>query len=232
MEPSTQETPSPARTGSHGQSFVPALGLSFLTRFYDPLVRFALREDEMRRRLVLQAGIAPQMDVLDLGCGTGTLLLALKRMVPEARVHGVDVDPEILAIARDKIDRAGLDVALHQGGAGGLPFPSARFDRVLTSLVLHHLTTEEKRSALRDVRRVLRPGGELHVADFGRPQNALMGLLSYGVQLFDGADRLAVNLEGRLPELVREAGFDSIALHGDQMTPFGTLAFFSARHPG
>lgn len=232
MEKSMQETRPSSGSERQPHSFVPALGLSWLTRFYDPLLRLALREDELRRRLIEQAAIAPQMDVLDLGCGTGTLVLAIKRLVPGARVHGVDIDPEILAIARAKLDRAGVEVALHQGSARGLPFPSARFDRVLTSLVLHHLTTEEKRSALRDVRRVLRPASELHVADFGRPQNALMGLLSYGVQLFDGADRLAVNLAGRLPELVREAGFESVVSHGEQMTPFGTLAFFSARCPG
>src|SRR5690349_11613799 len=91
-------------------SFVPALGFDFLTPLYDPLIRLALREDEVKRRLVAQARITPGMTVVDFGCGTGTLVLLLKQMHPGARVIGVDVDARILEIARQKLDDAGVDV--------------------------------------------------------------------------------------------------------------------------
>lgn len=214
-----------------GHSFVPALGLDWLTRFYDPLLRLTLREDAMRRRLVEQARIAAGMDVLDLGCGTGTQAILIARLVPGARVHGLDVDPNVLAIAREKIAAAGVAVALHEGSAAEPPLPPASFDRVVTTLMLHHLTTDEKRRTLASVRRLLRPGGELHVADFGAPSNALMWLVSQGIRWLDGSDRTEINLTGRLPQLVREAGLPSVEDHGTAMTPFGTLAFFSARGP-
>src|SRR5262245_49754363 len=138
----------------HTHSFVPALGFDWLTRFYDPLLRLTLREDVVKQRLVDQARIAPGMDVLDLGCGTGTLAVRIKRWQPGARVSGLDVAPKVLAIAREKIASAGVDVALHEGSAADPPLPARSFDRVLTSLMLHHLTTDEKEAALRGVRRL------------------------------------------------------------------------------
>jgi len=215
--------------GPHG--FVPALGLQWLTRFYDPLVRLTLREDAIKGQLIEQARIAPGMDVLDLGCGTGTLAIMLKRACPAARIAGLDVDPEVLRIARDKIAQAGVEVTLHQGSAADPTLPPGSFDRVLTTLMLHHLTTDEKRATLAGVLRLLRPGGELHVADFGRPQNALMWIISQGVRWLDGGDRTEVNLSGRLPEIVREAGFIAVEETGTTMTPFGSLAFLRASAP-
>ncbi len=61
---------------------------------------------------------------------------------------------------------------------------------MFSTLALHHLTAGERAAAAREVLRVLRPGGGFHVADFGRPQNALMRALSCTVRWFDGAARL------------------------------------------
>lgn len=211
------------------RSFVPALGFDVLTPLYDPLIRLALREEAVKQQLVDQARIAPGMDVLDFGCGTGTLVLLVKRSHPTARVVGLDVDPKVLEIARTKATAAGAAVELRQGTAADAGFAPASFDRVLTSLVLHHLTTDEKLETLRALRRALRAGGELHVADFGPPQNPLMWLLSLPIRLFDGSDRTAANLEGRLPDVIREAGFHDVKETQHLMTPFGTLVFTSAR---
>lgn len=209
-------------------SFVPALGFDLLTPLYDPLVRLALREDEVKRRLVEQAGIEPGMTVVDFGCGTGTLVKLLKEVHPDARVIGVDVDPKILEIARTKLDAAGIDVELRCGAIEQAGFEPGSVDRVVTSLVLHHLTADGKLSALTALRRALREDGELHVADFGPPHNLLMWAASSLVQVFDGADRVGVNLQGRLPQIIREAGFASVDDHGQVATPFGTLAFLGA----
>jgi ubiquinone/menaquinone biosynthesis C-methylase UbiE len=216
------------KTSKPSSSFVPALGFDLLTPLYDPLVRLALREEEVKRRLVEQAGIAPGMTVVDFGCGTGTLVLLVKQMQPDARVIGVDVDARILEIARQKVSAAGVDVELRCGPIDEVGLAPASVDRVLTTLVLHHLTDDEKLRALGAFRRVLRVGGELHVGDFGPPQNLAMWAVSSLVQLFDGADRLGANLEGRVPLLVRRAGFDDVAERGQVATPFGTLAFLSA----
>jgi SAM-dependent methyltransferase len=146
-------------------------------------------------------------------------------------VSGVDIDPRILAIARRKIAYAGADIATHQGSATAPPFAPASFDRILTTLMLHHLTTAEKRETLAAARRLLRPGGELHIADWGRPHNALMRVASLAFRLVDGGESTAANLRGEIPMLVAEAGFADVVESERWMTPFGTLAFVRGRLP-
>ena len=210
------------------QPYVPALGFDWLTRFYDPVLRATVREETFKRRLIDQAWIQPGHDVLDLGCGTATLTIMVKQTCPAARVVGLDGDPKVLAIARGKVARAGVEVELYEGMAFAPPFPPASFDRVVSSLVLHHLTSVNKRATLARVRELLRPGGELHVADWGRPQNALMWLASLGIRLLDGAETTGDNLDGRLPALMEEAGFTSVAETDRLMTAFGTLSLYRA----
>jgi SAM-dependent methyltransferase len=212
-------------------SYVPALGLDWLTRFYDPVIRLTLREEAFKRSLVAHAGLRPAHDVLDLGCGTATLTMMLKDACPTARVTGVDGDPTVLGLARAKVESSGLAVELRQGMAYDLPFPDASFDRVVSSLVFHHLADTEKARTLAEVHRVLRPGGELHIADWGKPANALMWLASLGIGLLDGAERTRANLEGRLPDMMRAAGLVDVAETEDWTTAFGTLALYRARRP-
>jgi len=214
------------------QAYVPALGFDLLTPLYDPILRFLLREHELKQRLVDQAAIRPGDTVLDVGCGTGTLAILVKRSTPQARVVGLDGDPKVLAIAREKIARAGLDVELVEGMAYAPPLPPASFDRVLSTLVLHHLTREEKRATLAGIRTLLRPGGDLHVADFGPPEGFYARAVSSLFRHFDGAERTVDNLEGRLPLLVAEAGFGEVRKTGHAATPFGTLVYLSARVAG
>jgi len=211
------------------RSYVPALGFDWLTRFYDPLLALTLREKTLKGRLIDQAGIAPGHGVLDVGCGTGTLAILAKTRQPRARVVGLDGDPGVLEIAREKIARAGVDVELREGLANAEPtFEPASFDRILSSLVLHHLTTEQKREALAAMHRWLRPAGELHVLDFGPQGNVLLALLARGVGWLDGATRLRDNWEGRLPDLMRAAGFARADELGRAITPFGSVSFYKA----
>jgi ubiquinone/menaquinone biosynthesis C-methylase UbiE len=182
-------------------------------------------ERRIKRRLLDGAAIGANADVLDLGCGTGTLAIMAAAHAPSARIVGLDMDPDILAIARRKVVRSGTRVTLAEGSATDPPFAPGSFDRVLTTLVLHHLTTDQKRRALAAARRLLRPGGELHVADFGRPHTALMRLLAHGIHRFDGSDATGANLRGELPGLVREAGFADVEETERWSTPFGTLTF-------
>jgi SAM-dependent methyltransferase len=213
------------------EPYVPALRFAWLTRFYDPVLRAALKEERFKRLLVAQAGIEPGRRVLDLGCGTATLTIMAKRACPGARVVGLDGDPAVLAQARAKVAAAGVDVELREGLAFAPPFAPGSFDRVLSSLVLHHLTTEQKRRTLAAVRDLLVPGGELHVADWGRAQNALMRLAFLGVQLLDGLATTADNVAGRLPGLMEEAGFAAVVETHREMTLFGTLGLYRATRP-
>lgn len=210
-------------------AYVPALGFRFLTPLYDPLVRLTLREEEFKRRLIEQAQILADHSVVDLGCGTGTLALMVKLACPGARVLGFDGDRDVLAIAEEKVRTAGAEVELEQALASVLPVSDASIDRVLSSLVFHHLTTADKKRALAEAWRVLRPGGELHIADWGRPQNALMKFASLGIRFLDGAETTEANLDGLLPQLMENAGFVSVKETERFMTVFGTLSLYQGR---
>jgi cyclopropane fatty-acyl-phospholipid synthase-like methyltransferase len=216
---------------AHDTEFVPALGYHWLTRFYDPLVALTLRERPLKQQLVDQAALQPGQRVLDFGCGTGTLAILLKRSCPGAEVVGLDADANVLAFARRKIDAAGLTIELRQGFLAADTFPPASFDRIVSTLVLHHLTRDEKLAVLGIFRAILRPGGELHVADFGPPRTPYARLVGMAFRHFDGEQRTADNLDGRLASLVTTAGFSNVSVTGSRGTPFGTVDYMRARVP-
>jgi ubiquinone/menaquinone biosynthesis C-methylase UbiE len=138
---------------------------------YDFLLRLLTlgRETVFREKLLRFAALQWGESVLDIGCGTGTLAIAAKRQVgPAGAVSGVDASPEMLTRAEKKARRSGLEVSFKNGLAQSLPFPAARFDVVLSTVMLHHLPKNSRREMAAEVRRVLKPGGRVVVIDFGR----------------------------------------------------------------
>lgn len=211
--------------------YVPALGFRWLTPLYDGVVRVTTRERTFKQALLDQAGLASGQRVLDLACGTGTLAVWAKQRVPGLRLTGLDGDAEVLARARAKAQAAGIEIVLDEGLSTSLPYPDGRFDRVLSSLFFHHLDRDSKRRSFAQVFRVLKPGGELHVADWGRAANPLMRCAYYGIQLLDGFDNTADNVEGLLPELMRAAGFAGAVETQRFSTMWGTLSLYRAAKP-
>jgi SAM-dependent methyltransferase len=191
-----------------------------------------LRESTWKAQLVDQVGATDGMHVLDLGCGTGTLTLLLAQAAPAAQVVGVDADADVLERARTKAGATGATVGLVEGTSGSLPFPDASFDRVVSSLLFHHLTLDGKRAALAESRRVLRSNGELHIADWGRPHDALMRVAFLPVQLLDGFETTSDSVRGVLPALMSAAGFDHVQETRRKRTVFGTLSFLRGRAGG
>ncbi|MBI2159375.1 MAG: class I SAM-dependent methyltransferase [Candidatus Rokubacteria bacterium] len=190
-----------------------------------------MREATFKRRLIAQAEIRPGQHVLDLGCGTGTLTILLKQAHPGADVRGLDADPVALELARRKAVESGVELRLDRGMSSVLPYAEHAFDRVVSSLLFHHLTRADKEATLREVRRVLRPGGELHVADFGRARNPVMRVAFLLVQMLDGFEITSDNVRGALPGLFARAGFEDVRQRGDYQTICGTLSLYQARKP-
>jgi SAM-dependent methyltransferase len=209
--------------------YQPALGHDLLTPLYDLVVRWTTPESTFKRRLVGQAGIGRGHRVLDIGCGTATLTILVKQEHPDAEVSGIDGDQKILRIAKAKAEKVGLDVTFEQAMAYALPHTDRSFDRVLSSLVFHHLTHEDKARTFREIHRVLRVGGDLHFADFGKPHNALMLAASLPWRLFEGRETTRDNIRGALPALLRDAGFADVCETARYMTLFGTLSLYKAR---
>ena len=212
-------------------NYIPALRYEWLTGFYDTVMDKLMHETEFKQALVRQARVANNHQVLDLGCGTATLTLLIKQAHTEAQVTGLDGDPKALEIARGKVARSGLTIPLDEGMAFDLPYPDNSFDRVLSGLLFHHLTREDKERSLKEVYRVLRHGGELHVADWGKASNALMRSAFFLVQLLDGFKTTSDNVNGLLPNFFSKAGLQDVQQTTRYATMFGTMALYKAKKP-
>jgi ubiquinone/menaquinone biosynthesis C-methylase UbiE len=203
-----------------------------LTRFYDAIMALTMRERSFRGAIIDQLEATTPSSILDVGCGTGTLLMMLRQALPEAMLFGVDGDETALQVARQKAEAVvGKPVWFKNGLATSLLFESASWDSVTCSLLFHHLSDADKRRAIDEMRRVLRPGGTVVVADWGPPANWLIGVLFTGLQLFDGFDTTAFNRRGQLPRLMEEAGFTNVRRARRVNTAFGTLDILRGERP-
>ena len=127
--------------------------------------------------------------------------------IQQSEFFGVDVDDMILRIAEAKREQEKLSINIQKYDGDKLPYPDNHFDRVMSSLVFHHLTLRQKYSALEEIHRILKPSCEIHIADFGKPANYFQRVGFYGVQLLDGFETTNDNLRGLLPQVMKESDF-------------------------
>lgn len=211
--------------------YLPAARFDFLTPVFDVFVRGTTRERTFKRRLLDGANLDGDLDVLDLGSGSGTLAVWAKERNPRIRIRGLDGDAAIIRQAVRKAARAGVDVAFDEGLSYQLPYEDASFDRVLSSLFFHHLVLRDKERTIAEVARVLRPGGELHVADWGEPRSLPAKAGAVAIRRFDGDEPTRDNLAGRLPELFEAGGLEDGAERDRIAAPLGVISLYSARRP-
>jgi ubiquinone/menaquinone biosynthesis C-methylase UbiE len=210
------------------ERFVPALGYDWLTGLYDPVVRLTTRERTFKRTLLGAAELGEAAAVLDLGCGTGTLAILAAQSDPQVSVVGLDADPKVLRRAQEKARGARVDIPWLRAMSHDIPLGDGACDRVISSLLFHHLGLEDKRRTIREVYRVLAPGGQFHVADWGKPANVLMRGLFFSVQLLDGFTTTRDNVAGALPALFEAGGFRNVRRSAQLSTMYGTLTCYRA----
>ncbi len=205
------------------RTYLPPMGRRWLLPLYDPLTRLA-GVTRLHDGLVDRATIQPGHRILEIGCGTGNLLITVAGRHPDAVVIGIDPDPAALRRARRKAARARLPVRLDRAFAGELPFSDGSIDRVLSSLMLHHLDEEEKPRAMREIRRVLRPGGQLHLVDFAGspPKKGLSG------HLIHRNSHMVGNLADHVLATMRKAGLTDVAENGHGRSRLGGYTYYRA----
>ncbi|WP_420430700.1 class I SAM-dependent methyltransferase [Hyphobacterium sp.] len=219
-----------------GYSYTPPLGHAWLTPLYDTAIRVSTREGVWRSAFIKQIAPSPSDRILDVGCGTGTLAVALNRLEPEADIIGIDPDSQALGRAAAKVGTGSRSIRFVQGFLSQAILPASwKPTKIISSLVFHQTPLGTKREIIRMMRSLLAENGEIHIADYGKQQSVLMRLLfRLTVQMLDGVADTQSNADGILPELMHEAGLKvdetrrlvtptgSISLY--RATPYGLLA--------
>ena len=208
--------------------FTPALGRTSMTGAYDLAIRLLTRERRWRGALLRQVAPSPGETILDVGCGTGTFAMMLKRAAPEARIIGMDPDPQVLAIAADKAERAGLKIEWQRGFARDAAAFAGTLDKTVSSLVFHQVPIAGKREGIAAMFTAVRPGGEIHLADYARQQSWLMRtLFGLTVQRVDGLADTQPNADGALEAIFAAMSrSEEIAQTLVVPTPTGAISLF------
>ncbi len=207
-------------------TFIPGLSDPRLTRFYDPIMKWVFWEEFIRRPVVDAVQAAPGHTIIDVGCGTGTLTIALAQAAPEATVIGLDIDDAMLvqAHAKAKVAEASRGPALVQGSAVTLPWRTGSIDTVVASMMVHHLPTAQKEALFAEARRVLSPDGSFFLLDFNAPATEWQATIARAVARFEQIDD---NLYGRLPVMLRTTGFGRVDVIWQAFN--GLLTLYRAR---
>lgn len=165
--------------------------------------------------LVRLADLRPGERVLDVGCGTGVVTrLAAERVGDDGAVAGLDINPAMLAVARS-VTPAETSIEWHEASAESLPLPDDSFDVVLSQMSLQFV--DDKPSALREMRRVLVPGGRMVVNVPGR-ETPVFGAMASAMQRHIGPEAagfvhhvFSLHDPEELESLLSDAGFEDIA---------------------
>ncbi|WP_282949209.1 MULTISPECIES: class I SAM-dependent methyltransferase [unclassified Sphingopyxis] len=212
------------------RDFVPALGKSGSLDRYDAAIALMTREKRWRSDLLKLVAPQPGDRIVDIGCGTGTLAIALKEGEPESEILAVDPDPAVLEIAQTKARTAGADIHWFEAMGDELDGFAALqgCDKIVSSLVFHQCPMEIKQAIAAQMHRLLRPGGQLFIADYGEQRSPLMRMLFRQIQWLDGVEYTEPNARGCMPDTLASAGFDAVEEAKIIATPTGSISIYRA----
>lgn len=207
--------------------FVPATGVSFLLPIYDPLSRYFTRFPLLQEKILGLLDLRNGQTVVDLACGTGTLLAECHRQTENLRAFGIDIDRRVLQRAAEKSPHSRL---IH-GSIESVPLADEAADSVLCSMAFHHLVNAQKAQVLSEALRICKPNRCMFLIDYAAARNAWANLKFLPVRVLDGWAQTKSNISGQLPEMLSVAGWSEVEERLCLETPLGTIRGYQARKP-
>ncbi|SNZ01323.1 class I SAM-dependent methyltransferase [Flagellimonas pacifica] len=213
------------------KNFIPALGYNWLTGLYDLAIKITMPETKFRNTLLDHLNPKDDERILEFGFGTGQNLVLAKERNSHTDFIGLDIDPKVKHIAAKKFRKHDIAIRLDLYDGSLFPYEAKTFDKVFSSLVFHQLDRETKISCLNEIYRVLKPNGTLIIGDWGKPKSKLMRVQFYVVQILDGFQTTADNVNGLIPDYMIKAGFKNVKEPGSVNTKIGSYCYYLANRP-
>ncbi len=192
------------------ETYYVAKTFDHVARRYDRFVKrkFGLEFYSLAAKL---AGVKEGDKILDAGCGTGTLALMLKKQVGnEGFVAGIDASSGMLEQAKIKSNKEKLRIDFRGASIEKIPFSDNFFDIVTSTWVIHQLSISLKKKGLKEIFRVLGPGGHFLLVDLHRITNPLLAFFNFPFYWWSAGYK--IHVRGKLPDLLTETGFVEVKI--------------------
>ena len=204
------------------KSFIPALRFKSLNNLFDLFLKISMKENFVKNELINFSKLNNNQTILDFGCGTGTLIEMILLKTPKLNIVGLDIDQNILNIATQKLKFYNPQLIKYNGV--NIPFSDNYFDKVLSSLTIHHISSGNKIFILKEIRRVMKAGGKIYILDFVKPADMYSKFVTSILKL---TEPIHDNIEGKIPGMLNVSGFINISQNGYYKTAFGALTIYS-----
>ncbi len=207
--------------------FNPSLYFDFLTPFYDSLFKLLLPRKKIRLTTLELLEKTNPDKLVELGSGTGDLILEMAQKFPKSSITAIDIDTKANEILKQKLRKKSIsNVSVQQAWSDDLPFEPGSVDTLFASVLFCNLPLDRKHSTLEEAKRVLNEPGMLLIAEWGPPQTMISKTGFLVLQAF-GRSNITDLKKGMLQIYLQEHGFSAIASQQIN-TLFGTLYFYRA----